>query len=239
MYTNTVIRKEKLVPNEYYHIYCRTVLKIPEFSGNENANKLAQNFLLANSTNSSQAFDYLRANQYSTLERAIEIAKEGEKLVDILCYSIKPNHYHLLIKELKENGATDFTRRCNTSIAKYINTKTERKGPLFESNFKSKHIDSNEYLLHLSVYVHLNPLDFLSGKEWRTNQLTDWHTNKNKLLDYQWSSLKHFIKEDFSDPRISGEEIISSQFNNKNEYEVFLKEWSEYSFNKINDIVIE
>lgn len=234
-----MIRKEKFVAGEYYHIYNRTVFKIPEFKDNGNAKKLAQNFLLANSTKSSQAFDYLRSNKTSTVERALEIAKQGEKLTEILCYSIMPNHYHLLLRESKEGGITDFIRRCNTSIAKYINTKTERAGPLFESNFKSKHIDSNNYLLHLSVYIHLNPLDFLDGEQWRENKLKDWKKKKARLLGYKWTSLKHYLMENFNDPIISGEEIILSQFNNKGDYENFLQEWSVENFNSISGVIIE
>lgn len=234
-----MIRKEKFVPGEYYHIYSRTILNLPEFKDREKANKLAQTFLLGNSTASSQAFDYLRTTRNSTLEKAIEISKRGERLVDILCYSIMPDHYHLLLRELKENGITSFIRRCNTSIAKYINTKFDRSGPLFGGNFKSKHIDSNEYLLHLSVYIHLNPLDFLSGKEWRFSKLKDWQLEKEKLLNYRWSSLKAFLDENFKDQIISGTEIILDQFKNKKEYEMFLMDWSTESLEEIREIIID
>ena len=238
-------RKEKFIPGEYYHIYSRTILNIPEFKSNDSATKLAQTFLLANSTNSSQAFDYLRNNRNTSLERALEISKSGEKLVEILCYSIMPNHYHLLIKEAKEKGITDFIRKCNISIVKYINIKQKRLGPLFESRFKSKHIDSNDYLLHLSVYIHLNPLDFLSGKDWRENKIQNWEQEKLKILNYPWSSVKYFISstydvdEEIYSNIISGTEIITDQFNSKDDYERFLREWSVESLNEINDLTLE
>jgi len=234
-----MIRKEKFVPGEYYHIYSRTVLNMPEFKNIGNANKLTQTFLLGNSTNSAQAFEYLRNNKDNpdVLEKIIEIAKEGEQLVDILCYVVMYDHYHLLLKELRNNGITDFIRRCNTSIAKYINIKNNRIGPLFESNFKSKHVNSNEYLLHLSTYIHLNPLDFLIGKEWRYHEIKDWQISKNRLLNYPWSSLKFFLNENFENRILSGTEIILDQFNNRKEYEGFLQEWSEIE--KIKDIIID
>lgn len=236
---NLMMRKEKLVPGEYYHIYSRTVLNVPEFKDRNNANKLVQTFLLGNSTESSQAFEYLRNNKDNpgALQKATEIIKEGEKMVDILCYSVMWDHYHLLLKGLRDRGITDFIRRCNTSIAKYINIKNNRTGPLFESNFKSKHIESNEYLLHLSVYIHLNPLDFLVGKEWRDHGLKDWNSSKEKLLNYPWSSLKYFLDEKSRDKIISGTEIILSQFNNRKEYENFLRGWSELE--KIKNIIID
>ena len=115
-----MIRKEKFVSGEYYHVYSRVILGMPEFSDKDNALRLAQTFLLANSTSSSKAFDFIRNNRKSTLKEAIEISKSGEKLSEILCYAIMPNHYHLLVKEIRDNGITDFIRRCNTAIAKYI-----------------------------------------------------------------------------------------------------------------------
>lgn len=215
---------------------------MPEFSDKDNANKLAQTFLLANSTKSSQAFDYLRNYRTATLEKAIEISKSGERLSEILCYAIMPNHYHLLIKEIKENGVSDFIRRCNTSIAKYINTKNERRGSLFEGSFKAKHIDSNEYLLHLSVYIHLNPLDFLSSKDWRENKLKNWELEKKKILSYKWSSLRHYLTPSSTsdvDEIISGIEIIKNQFKDESDYERFIKEWSVDSLNKMGGLIIE
>jgi len=234
-------RKVNFAPGEYYHIYSRTIFSIPEFKDPQNANKLAQNFILANSTNSSKAFDYLRNTKYSEFDRAIEIAKEGEKFVDIICYAIMPNHYHLLLKELRENGISDFILRSNTSTAKYINTKNNRKGPLFESRFNAKHINSNGYLLALSVYIHLNPLDFLSGMEWRENSLKNWVFQKKKLLSYPYSSINAYMNKNFEDPIISGTEIVLDQFGNGEDYEQFLRQWCEegYDFDEINELLLE
>lgn len=238
------IRKEKFCPGEYYHIYNRTLLNTDEFKDIWNAKKLAQTFWVANSTNSTLAFDYIRKEINPSTEKIKEYLNRGEKLVNVLCYSIMPNHYHLLLEELIENGISNFVRKCNTSIAKYINIKTERKGPLFESKFKAKHIDSNKYLLHLSLYIHLNPLDFLTGKEWRNNKISDWEKEKNKLLNYPWSSIKFFLNDRtkpgfVADKILSGTEIITEQFDNSKEYESFLREWAADSFEKIEDLILE
>ena len=240
-----MIRKEKFAPGEYYHVFSKTVLGVPEFKERDNSYKLAQTFLLANSTKSGQAFEYLRTYRNTSIKKALEIARSGERLVSILCYAIMPNHYHLLIKEIRENGITDFIRRGNTSIAKYVNIKQERSGPLFESRFKSKHIDSNDYLLHLSVYIHLNPLDFLSSRSWRENKIQNWEKEKKKLLEYRWSSLRHYINpkgstmSDIEANIITETKIITDQFENEADYEKFLKEWSVESLGIIKDINLE
>jgi len=221
-----MLRKEKFVAGEYYHVYNRILFNTPLFKNTGNCDRLSQAFLLANSTQSTQAFQFLRNNQNATIEDALEIAKSGEKLVDVVCYVIMPDHYHLLLKEKINGGITSFIHKCNISVAKYINIKTKRRGPLFENLFKSKHIANNEYLLHLSLYIHLNPLDFLEGKQWREHKIKNWDQVKDKLIYYPYSSLKNFLNKNPKDKITSGIEIITNQFKNIEEYELFLRNWS-------------
>lgn len=234
-----MFRKEKFAPGEYYHIYNRTIFNTPLFKDKSNCNKLIQAFLLANSTKASEAFLFLRNNKNASIEDALEITKNGKKLADVICYAIMPDHYHLLLREKLEGGITSFIHRCNISVAKYINTKMDRRGPLFESLFRSKHIATNNYLLHLSLYIHLNPLDFLVGKQWRKHGLQNWNQIRNKLVNYHYSSIKSFLSKNCNDKIISGTEIIKGQFKNKKEYESFLREWSEETFDSINDLIID
>lgn len=234
-----MLRKENFAPGQYYHIYNRTIFNLPEFKNQKNAERLMQAFILANSTKSSLAFDYLRNNKNILFEKAVEISQRGERLADILCYVIMPDHYHLLLKEIREGGISNFVHKCNISVAKYINIKNNRTGPLFESLFKSKHISTDEYLLHLSLYIHLNPLDIISGREWRSHGLRNWDFVKNQLLDYNWSSLKYFLNENYIDPVISGTEIIMEQFDDSKDYEKFLRSWSEDSLNIVNNFSLE
>jgi len=234
-----MLRKEKFAPSEYYHIYNRTLFNIPAFKDSKNCDRLTQAFLLANSTKSTQAFQFLRNNQNATIKEALEIAGGGDKLVDVICYAIMPDHYHILLREKTERGITSFIHKCNISVAKYINTKTERRGPLFESLFKSKHIATNDYLLHLSLYIHLNPLDFLVGKQWREHKVRNWNRIINKLMDYPYSSLKNFLDINQENKIISGTKIITEQFQDAKEYELFLHEWSEETLDAINDFTID
>ncbi|MBU1159620.1 MAG: transposase [Patescibacteria group bacterium] len=233
------MRKTPFVVGEYYHIYSRTILNVPEFRDNRNAERIAKAFLIANSTKSSEAFLFLKNNRNATINDALEIVRQGEKLVDVLCYCIMPDHYHLLLKELKEGGISNFIRKSNISISKYINIKNNRRGVLFESRFNSKHINTNNYLLHLSLYIHLNPLDILSGRDWRIHKAKDWLAKREELLGYPWSSLKTYLDNNHKDLIISGTEIIMDQFNSGKEYEQFLHDWSEESFSGIKDFIIE
>jgi len=84
------------------------------------------------------------------------IPERDEMLVDVISYCLNSNHFHLLLKERKENGIATFMKKVCTGYAMYFNKKNERSGVLFQGRFKSVRIDSNDHLLHASVYVNCN-----------------------------------------------------------------------------------
>lgn len=79
--------------------------------------------------------------------------------LQLIAYCLMPNHFHLLIKQITVNGMTLFMRALMNSYVKYFNQKYSRVGGLFQGIFKAAIIDSEPYLLHLTRYIHLNPLD--------------------------------------------------------------------------------
>ncbi|MDD5147276.1 MAG: transposase [Candidatus Daviesbacteria bacterium] len=88
------------------------------------------------------------------------------ELIQIFCYILMPNHFHLLIQQLIDGGISGFMRKIADSYTRYFNTKYERVGSLFQGVFKMKLVETDEYLLQLSKYIHRNsfPLDEWEGK---------------------------------------------------------------------------
>ena len=80
-----------------------------------------------------------------------------QRLVSILAYCVMPNHFHLLLKQEVEGGISTYLRRLTVSFVRYYNILHKQKGPLFESFFKAVLIESENQLLHVSRYIHLNP----------------------------------------------------------------------------------
>ncbi len=88
-----------------------------------------------------------------------------ERLVGIIAYCIMPTHIHLVLRQDQDSGITIFMRNVLNSYTKYFNTKYKRKGPLWEARFKRVLIKTDEQLLHLTRYVHLNPVTaYLTNK---------------------------------------------------------------------------
>ena len=69
-----------------------------------------------------------------------------------------PNHYHLLLKEERSSGIIQFVSNFQKSYAKFFSTKRNRTGVLFRHNFQADHINNEEELIHISRYIHLNPV---------------------------------------------------------------------------------
>ena len=89
--------------------------------------------------------------------RIAEFAEDNDALVQIVAYCLMPTHFHLVLKQLQENGIAEYLRKTLNSYAKFFNTKYGRKGTLWMSRFKNVRVETDEQLLHLTRYVHLNP----------------------------------------------------------------------------------
>lgn len=118
-----------------------------------------------------------------------------------------PNHFHLLLKQVQEGGISEFMRRFIHSYTKYLNTKNHTEGPLFQGMFKAVLVESDEQLIHLSRYIHLNPL---------VSQVTE------NLNTYQDSSYPAYIGLD-NKPKISKEDILNF-FKSPKDYEKFVSD---------------
>ena len=105
-------------------------------------------------------------------ERFLEyLAKAVERYeIKIHTYCLMSNHYHLLV-ETPDPNLSQAIKWINVSYAAYFNRKRRRKGHLFQGRFKSILVDADEYLTHMSRYIHLNPLraeivDLLQEYRW-------------------------------------------------------------------------
>jgi putative transposase len=115
-----------------------------------------------------------------------------ERLVDIHGWCLMKNHYHLVLSERVENGISLFLRKLNVGYANYFNERYARTGTLFQGRTKKIALERQAHFLYILHYVHLNPLDYLSGaQEWRVRDKSGIKSVREALqyLDtYRWSS---------------------------------------------------
>lgn len=208
-----------LVNGSFYHVYNRGVAKRIIFEESENYHRFLETLSYYRFHPTPRKLStHLRFNDKLSIDNNV-----NKQLVKILCFCLMPNHFHLLLQQLEENGISIFIRKVADSFTRYFNTKNDRVGPLFQGKFKAKVVESDEYLLQLSKYIHRNPL-----------KLPLW---TNRLPEYSFSSYPGYLnqkrKVEFCDI-----EDISSYFKNygqsstknpKSSYQSFVEESEDVS----------
>lgn len=141
-------RVKEYVAGGCYHVYNRGVEKRDIFMDERDY----RFFLFLIKSYLTPAKDQ-KVNVETQLNRGAFVGK-----IDLLAYALMPNHYHLLIKQTSEDDLAEFMRAIMTTYVSYFNKKYDRTGGLFQGVYKAILVESDDYLLHLSRYVHLNPL---------------------------------------------------------------------------------
>ncbi len=100
-----------------------------------------------------------------------------EKEIDLIAYCLMPNHFHLLIKQHTINGVTRIIERLLTTYAMYFNKRYDRVGYLFQGPYRAVLVENESYLLHISRYIHLNPIEL----------------TRAPLVNYPYSSYTYYL----------------------------------------------
>lgn len=139
---------EKIYQDEsFYHIYNRGVNKQIIFFDNDDHAvflNLLKRYLDNNPTkdNKNREYEWL----YERLE--------------LLAFCLMPNHFHLLIYQHDMEAMKKLMSGLCTAYSRYFNKKYDRVGPVFQSRYKASLILKDNYLLHISRYIHLNPKNY-------------------------------------------------------------------------------
>jgi hypothetical protein len=79
-------------------------------------------------------------------------------LLDVLVYCLMPTHYHLAVLLKTDELSAQVMQPFTVSYTKAVNRQQGRTGSLFQGPFQAVLVDRDEYLVHLSRYIHLNPV---------------------------------------------------------------------------------
>lgn len=208
------IRTTPLVKGEFYHIYNRGAAYQPAFLNKRDYERFIftlSYYLFPAPPVKLSRFLHLPAEEQKHL--LLDLDKTKERLVEIISFVLMPNHFHLLLKQTAEQGISHYMRRTVNSWARYFNTKHNRPGALFQGPFKALRVETDEQLIHLSRYIHLNPLVSYVVKE-------------KDFLSYPWSSLPDFLNGKSS---FINTDVILSQFSSPSAYKRFVFDQTDYA----------
>lgn len=217
----TMRRKVDLSIGEYYHIYNRGTDKRTIFLDPHDHNRFKALLYACNGIIPVDISKHFRKGR--SFVELFELDR-GETLVDIIAYCLMPNHFHLLVRERIEGGIQKFMAKLSTGYSMYFNSKNDRSGALFESRFKAKHVDSDEYLKYLFAYIHLNPVKLIDPL-WKEDGIKDRVAAQGYLRNYHnssyldWQGSKR-IESKILNPKASPEYFLTSK-----DFDDFVNDW--------------
>lgn len=214
------IRKHTFASGEYYHVYNRGNGKQTIFHDNPDYYRFCKLIFLANGDHNLKVSS--TGNNIYNLDR-------GNRLVNIGCYCLMPNHFHILLTQPENGNISKFMQRVCTGYSMYYNIKYERSGTLFEGKFKSKHVEDEHYFKYLFSYIHLNPIKTFEPK-WKEKGIT----NKKKALlylqEYSFSSYLDLVDNKSTRPQkgILDQDKFPDYFSEENIFRQEVFEWLKY-----------
>lgn len=158
------MRRVKFEKGKIYHIYNRGVEKRDIFLSDGDRWRFLQGLYLFNDESASTNLLYRLEQEKGKMHFGIlkdYMKKEGidrKPLVRIMADCLKPNHFHLLLEEMQEDGISRFMHKLATGYTGFFNKKYDRVGPLFQGAFKAVEVKNNDQLRYLIVYINaINP----------------------------------------------------------------------------------
>lgn len=189
-----------LVNNEIYHICYRAVGDSLVFKDQDDYYRGI--FSLYEFNDSNLKTIWLRRKQRKAEKKIIlrsptpqqsQVVSQRDNIVEVLAFCFMPNHIHLLLKQVKDGGISNFIKKVGGGYANYSNNKYQRKGHLF-NQFKAVHVKSDNQLRNVVNYIHCNPISLIEPG-WKEIGIT----NSQKVIDfleneYRWSSLWDYLE---------------------------------------------
>lgn len=226
------MKNPPLVTKEIYHLYNRGVEKRDIFLDEKDRLRFIHDLFEFNDI---EPADKLGASEV----KLPKVERNPRKLiVEILAFYLSDNHFHLMVKQIKDGGITMFMRKIGTGYTNYFNQKYERVGSLFQGPFKAALVKTDAHLIHLPLYIHLNALDSVMP-EWRERKIPDVKKALRILENYRWSShLDYSGKKNF--PSVTQRDFLMKFWGGSAKYKELLADWlKELEIEEIKLVALE
>lgn len=219
-------RKIAFRNDEIYHVFNRGIDRRSIFTGKMGFERARQLIKFYRHKEIPIRYSQILLQPEELRNKILEGVFKSDRLVDILSYCLMPNHFHFLVKQLEANGVSKFISNFTNSYTKYFNTKSKRNGPIFEGVFKAVHVETDAQLIHLTRYIHLNPV--------ASSIIPD-----NMLNKYSWSSYPEYLS--LSSDEIAEKRMVLDLFKSTASYKEFVENQIDYAkeLDSIKHLAIE
>jgi putative transposase len=193
------MRKFKFEKGKIYHIYNRGVEKRNIFKDDNDRWRFLQGLFLFNDEKTTANLLWQMEKNRGRVTFGILrefFAKEKrnrDPLARIMADCLMPNHFHLLLEEIKENGISRFMQKLGTGYARYFNNKYQRVGGLFQGPFKAASAEKENYLKYLLVYIDvINPGELVEP-QLKEEGVKDIGAIMKFAESYPWSTHQEYL----------------------------------------------
>jgi len=248
-------RKEKFITGDNYHAtiraiddnlvfkntndYFRGIFSIYEFNDTNPVTIQAKRKARKAFKNSLMKLE--KIDRRRTSIQLPEFADKRDKFVDILAFCFMPNHIHLLLKQLKDDGISKFMQKVGGGYGKYFNTKYQRKGHVFQDSFNAVRIENDNQLMATVSYIFTNPIALVEPG-WKELGIRNHTTEEveNYLKEYKWSNFQDCIGiKNF--PSVTEREFLLTMMGGSEGLATVMRDWIEHKKNiaQYKDLFLE
>jgi putative transposase len=194
------MRKVKFSVGKIYHLYNRGVDKREIFVDDNDRWRFLQGLFLFNDVETSQSllWEMERIHGRVNFKLIKDYFSQNDltqnPIVRIMADCLMPNHFHLLVEEIKPGGISKFMHKLGTGYTSYFNKKHSRSGALFQGTFKAVQVDNENYLQYLLAYINvINPGQLIESNL-KERGVEDLHKILNFAENYFWSTNKEYLQ---------------------------------------------
>jgi len=192
------------------HIFNRGINKSPIFLDNSDKKRFIESLYKLNNKGTA-----IRDRSQNMFKKP----PKQKRLVEVLKWTLMPNHFHLLLLENEKGDITEFIKRLANSYTKYFNIKYKRSGYLFQNKTQTLLLENDQQFQYIPSYIDLSPLG-LSYPDWKEIGIHNGDKAIDWLADYEWSSFHDYEKDIARD--------YSCIINKEKFYEIFETDIDKY-----------
>lgn len=238
-------KRPQFVTGEIYHVFNRAIEGRNLFQQISDYFRFIFCLYELNDKNLVRMEKRLKQRKIRKKERGSTPSHSRQPLVEIIAFCLMPNHYHLVLRQLVDNGISLFMKKLGDSYVGYFNLKYDRKGrgSIFQGRFQAVHVKTNDQLINLICYIFTNPVELLD-KVWKEAGVKNPEQAIKHLESYRWSSYLDCLgKPNF--PSVTRRDFLMKVFGSPENIKKFVEGWILYraemrkGYEKIKDLTLE
>ncbi|MFC1646268.1 transposase [Candidatus Omnitrophota bacterium] len=171
-----------------YHVFNRSIANYTIFNSREEYSRMMTSIRYYSHNNLPISLSYLLVDEGKGKLEEI-ISDPCNKIVNLIAYCLMPTHLHLILELDKEKFVSIFMNNLQNSYTRFFNLRHKRRGPLWEGRYKKVLVKTDEQLLHLTRYVHLNPVTanlIRKPEDWEFSSYKEYlGKTKEKICSYE------------------------------------------------------